>query len=51
MIRGTSSAGRVDIYEPVKVLLFCYMEEVVCNGDDLIFNPLFNFEPRKGLEY
>ena len=27
------------------------MEEVVCNGDDLILNPLFNFEPMKGLEH
>ena len=40
----TNSAGRFDIYEPVKVLWFAYMEEVVCNGDDLILNPLFNFE-------
>ena len=23
----------------------------MCNGDDLILNPLFNFEPVKGLEY
>ena len=51
MISGTSSAGRFDIYEPVKVLWFGYMEEVVCNRDDLILNPLFNFEPMKGLEY
>ena len=51
MIRGTSSAGRFDIYEPVKVLFFGYMEEVVCYGDDLILNPLFNFEPIKGLEH
>ena len=29
---------RFDIYEPVKVLWFGYMEEVVCNGDDLILN-------------
>ena len=42
---------RFDIYEPVTVLWFVYMEEVVCNGDDLILNPLFNFEPMKGLEY
>ena len=35
----------------MKVLLFDYMEEVVCNGDDLILNPLFNFEPMKGLEH
>ena len=27
------------------------MEEVVCNGVDLILNPLFNFEPMKGLEH
>ena len=45
MIRGTSSAGMFDIYEPVEVLWFGYMEEVVCNGDDLVLNPLFNFEP------
>ena len=42
MILGTSSAGRCDIYEPVKVLWYGYMEEVVCNGDDLVLNPLFN---------
>ena len=29
----------------MKVLWFGYMEEVVCNGDDLI---LFNFEPMRG---
>ena len=23
----------------------------MCNGDDLIFNPLFNFEPMKRLEH
>ena len=23
----------------------------MCNGDDLILNPLFNFEPMNGLEY
>ena len=40
-----------DIYEPVKELLFSCMDEVVCNRDDLILNPLFNFEPMKGLEY
>ena len=34
----------------MKVLWFGYMEEVVCNGDDIILNPLFNFEPMKGLE-
>ena len=27
------------------------MEEVVCRGDDLILNQLFNFEPMKGLEH
>ena len=32
-------------YEPVEVLWFGYMEEVLCNGDDLILNSLFNFEP------
>ena len=51
MIRGTSSAGSFDIYEPVKVLWFGYRKEVVCNRDDLILNPLFNFEPVKELEY
>ena len=35
----------------MKALWFGYMEEVVCNRDDLILNPLFNFEPIKGLEY
>ena len=44
------SAGRFDIHEPVKVLWFGYMEEVVCNGYYLILTPLFNFEPMKGLE-
>ena len=34
----------------MKVLCFGYMEEVVCNGDDLILNPLFKFEPMKRLE-
>ena len=34
----------------MKVLWFDYMEEV-CNRDDSIFNPLFNFEPMKGLEH
>ena len=34
----------------MKVLWFGYME-VVCNGDDLILNLLFNFEPMKGLEH
>ena len=36
---------------PAKVIWFGYMEEVVCNRDDLILNPLFNFEPVKGLEH
>ena len=35
----------------MKVLWFGYMVEVVCNGDDLILNPLFNFEPMEGLEH
>ena len=35
----------------MKVLWFGYMEEVVRNGDDLILNPLFNFEPMEGLEH
>ena len=39
------------MYEPVKVLWFGYMEEVACNGADLILNLLFNFEPMKGLEH
>ena len=33
---------------PVKEILFGYTEEVVCNGDDLMLNPLFNFEPMEG---
>ena len=28
-----------------------YMKEVVCDREDLILNPLFNFQPVKGLEY
>ena len=35
----------------MEVLWFGYMEKVVCNGDDLILNPLFNFEPMEGLEH
>ena len=35
----------------MEVLWFGYIEEVVCIGDDLISNPLFNFEPMKGLEH
>ena len=35
----------------MKVLWFGYMEEVVFNGDDLILNPLFDFELMKGLEH
>ena len=34
----------------MKVLWFDYMEEVVCNGDDLILNPLFKFEPMNRFE-
>ena len=45
------SAGRCDIYEPLEVLWFGYMEEVVCNEHDLILNPLFNFDPMKGHEH
>ena len=33
------------------MLWFGFIEEVVCDGDDLILNPLFNFELLKGLEY
>ena len=43
--------GGVDIYEPVEVLRIGYMEEVVCNGDDLILNSLFHFEPMEVLEH
>ena len=49
VVRGTSSVGGFDIYEPAKVLWFSYMEEIVCNRDDLIFNALFNFKPMKSL--
>ena len=35
----------------MKVLWFGYMEEVVHDEDDLILNPLFNFEPVMGLEH
>ena len=35
----------------MKVLWFGYMEEIVCNADDLILKPLFNFEPMEGLEH
>ena len=35
----------------MEVLWFGYMEEVVCNGDDFILNPLFNLESMKGLEH
>ena len=35
----------------MKVFWFGYMEQVVCNRDDLIMNPLFDFKPMKGLEY
>ena len=40
MICGIGTAGMFDIYEPVVVLRFGYMEEVGCNGDYLILNPL-----------
>ena len=33
----------------MKVLWFGYVEKVVCNRDDLILNPLLNFEQMKGL--
>ena len=35
----------------MEVLWFGYMEEDVCNGDYLILNLLFNFEPMKELEH
>ena len=35
----------------MKLLWFGYMEDVVFHGDDLILNPLFKFEPMKGLEH
>ena len=35
----------------MEVLWFGYMEEVVCNEDDLLLNPLFNFEPMEELEH
>ena len=35
----------------MEVLWFGYMEEVVCNGDDLILNPLVNFEPMERLKH
>ena len=35
----------------MKVLWFDYMEEVGCNGNDLLLNPLFKFEQMKGLEH
>ena len=35
----------------MEVLLFGYMEEVVCNGDNLILNPFFNFEAMEGHEH
>ena len=44
MIRGTSSAKWLDIYEPAKVHWFGYMEEIACNRDDLILNALFDFK-------
>ena len=50
MIRGMSSARRLDVYEPAKVHWFGCMEEIVCNGDYLILNMLFNFKPVTRLE-
>ena len=44
-------AGRFDIYEPVKVLWFGYIEKAVFNRNNLILNPLLYFETMKGLEY
>ena len=41
MSRSTSSAGGFDVSEPAKVLQLSYMEEIVCNKDDLIFDALF----------
>ena len=35
----------------MELLWFGYMEEVMSNGDDLILNLLFNFEPMEGLEH
>ena len=35
----------------MEVLWFGYLEAVVCKGDDLILNRLFNFEPMKELEH
>ena len=35
----------------MKVLWFGYIEEVVCNRNDLILNQLFNFEPMEVLEH
>ena len=35
----------------MEVLWCSYIEEDVCNRDDLIMNPLFNFEPMEGLEH
>ena len=46
-----SSARGFDIYEPVKVLWFGYMEKIVCNRDALILNALFDFKPMKRVEY
>ena len=37
--------------EMILYVKFGYMEEVVCNPDYVILNPLFNFEPMKGLEH
>ena len=51
MVRRTISAGRVDIYEPAKVLWFGCLEQIVCNGDDLILDALFDFKSMEKPEY
>ena len=48
---AATSAGRVDIYEPTKVFWFGCMEEIVCNGDSLILDALFDFKPMERLDY
>ena len=37
--------------QTVKVFWFGYMEEIVCNRDDLILNAFFDLEPMKRLNY
>ena len=52
MIRVSCSVGEGgDTYEPAKVLWFGCLEEILCNGDDLILYALFNFKPLERLEY